>query len=128
MLKKLLKMIIIFAVITGMVYLFYITIMMPRGYKDTSLLVEDYIANLDSENACAEYFNPETKDVCTTFQASLEGETITISDEVTVDGDLLVTLSVNDNQETFLFTFISVEESGIRAFFNSSYYYIDTIQ
>ena len=128
MLKKLLRMIIILILISGAVYTFYLTIMMPRGYKDEMLLVDDFIKDIAVESACDDYFNNETKDLCTSFQTSLEGETVTVSEFITVNDGLRVTLTIGENSDTFTFTFVEVEETGLRAFFNSSYYYIDTVQ
>jgi hypothetical protein len=128
MLKKLLRVIIILGLISGAVYTFYLTIMMPRGYKDETLLVDGFIKDIAVESACDDYFNPETKDLCTSFQSNLEGETVTASEFVTVDDEIRVTLAIGENSDTFTFTFVEVEETGLRAFFNSKYYYIDTVQ
>lgn len=101
---------------------------MPSGYTDKDQLVTDFFTNMDSSDACETYFGDETRSYCDTFVQLFDGETVTVKRTVTSGSTIIATIEVGSNEEEFIVTFVSKDVTNYKRFFNSSYYYIDTIE
>ncbi|MEC9485800.1 MAG: hypothetical protein UMR38_08055 [Candidatus Izemoplasma sp.] len=129
-LKKIIKRVFILLIIGGALYGFYAYASTPAGFISKDTLVESYFTSLDETTVCDRHFNEETQTVCDVIKAELENETITVSEIVDISGSdaVEVTLASDGHSETFIVSFKTVNESGIKGLIHDQYYIIDTIQ
>jgi hypothetical protein len=126
--KKLAKRLGIVVLVLGVLYLVYLLFIMPNGFTDREDLATSFIENLADDNACEDYFNSETISICETFQTSLEGHTVEVTNTSMVQGVMDVTLLVDDAEVHFDFYFESYAPSGLRGVLTDEYYLIDSIR
>lgn len=126
--KKFGKFVLIILIIGAVLYGSFMIFVNPSGYTNTEDLTRDFFTNIHSNSACSTYFNPETEEFCDTFTALFDGETIVIDSLSRTNRSVSVTISVDGNSDSFEVTFVEIPVTGIKRFFNSSYYKIDIIE
>ncbi len=126
--KKFLRLLLIIIVVGIIGYLTFIFIVMPSANNSQTALAESYFINIGEDNLCETHFNDETISYCTTFQNLLKSETIII-DSVVKSGEIVnVTITIGSTSEVFEVTFIATTVTGVKGFFNKTYYKIDMIE
>jgi hypothetical protein len=126
--KKLGKRFLIFVGFIGLLYLLYMFFVMPNGYTDKEVLVEDFIAGIGQSDSCETYFNEDTIGVCESFESQLDGKEVSVTDLNQVSSEVEVTLNVDGTDIPFTFYFQANDPGGIRGIFNDAYYLIDSIR
>lgn len=126
--KKLGKRLLIVLIIAGVLYGAYMLFVMPAGYTDRGQLASDFFTNMNDADACETYFGTETRSYCSSFVDLFSGETVTVKRTVNSGNNIIATIAVGSTEEEFVVSFVSEEVTGIKRFFNSSYYYIDIIE
>ena len=98
---------------------------MPAGYVNKTDVVNGYINNLNSIDVCEEHFNEETQNHCTSMTNLLKDHVVVVTDQQVVGDTIVVSLTVDGIVMTFEVSFVAVEVTGVKRFFNKVYYYID---
>ena len=123
--KKLGKRLLIFIGILGVLYAAYMIFMMPSGFVDKNALVNSYIDNLSASDVCEEHFNEETAGHCAALTGLMKDHTVVVVNTTTSGDNLIVYLTVDGSEINFVVSFIEVPVTGLKSFFNKTYYYID---
>ena len=100
---------------------------MPDEHNDPANLARDYFENIERSDICETHFNPETISVCESLQTDFDGEEIVIDSITKLGESIIVTISIGDNDDIFIVTFIDEDVSGVKGFFNKKTYLIDLI-
>ena len=126
--KKFLRLLLILIVLGIIGYLVFIFIVMPSTNNSQTALAESYFINIGEDDLCETHFNPETITYCTTFQDLLKSETMIIESAVKSGEIVNVTITIGSTHEVFKVTFIEIPVTGVKGFFNNTYYEIDMIE
>jgi hypothetical protein len=101
---------------------------MPTTNNSQTVLAESYFVNIGEDDLCETHFNAETIAYCETFQDLLKNETIII-ESAAKNGEIVnVTITIGSTHEVFRVTFIETPVTGVKGFFNKTYYEIDMIE
>jgi hypothetical protein len=123
-LGKRLFIIVIIGVVLYVVYLFGV---MPSENNSPVTLTTSFLDNITDDGVCESHFNPNTLSLCETFQTTMGSTTFTHS-EVASGEEVVATITVGTNEETFTFSFIEEENTSLNRFFNPTIYFIDIIE
>lgn len=97
----------------------------PAGYVSKTDVVNGYITNLNSADVCEKHFNEETQDHCASMTGLLKDHVVLVTSQAIVGETIIVSLTVDGIAMTFEVSFVAVEVTGVKSFFNKTYYYID---
>ncbi len=123
--KKFGKRLLIFIGFLGVLYAAYMIFMMPGGYVNKVDAVNGYITNLSAEDVCEKHFNEETQAHCASMTGLLKDHVVVVT-STTVSGDnVTLALTVDGVPMEFDVSFVAVEVTGVKSFFNKTYYLID---
>jgi len=125
--NKFFKIAIFLVVIAGLGYGFVLLFVSPDIDNSKTTLTASYFDNITDTNVCSEHFNTETVSFCETFTAGLSTSTFTHSESL-VGENIAVTITIGDNEDIFIVSFIEEANPGISGFFHKTNYKIDTIQ
>ena len=126
--KKFGKILLIIVVIGGVLYGSYMFFLMPKGFVSETEVTQSFLDNIKTTTVCEEHFNPETISLCETFTTGLADSEIIVVSIVKLGDTMHVTLSVGDTSESFVFSFLEIDNSGVNGFLNKTYYKIDLIE
>ena len=125
--SKFLKILISIVAVGVVGYGFFLFFVSPDTNNSKTSLTASYFENIVDINVCEEHFNPETITFCETFTAELSTATFTHSESL-VGENVSVTITIGDNEDIFIFTFIAEENTGLSGFFHKVNYLIDSIE
>ena len=123
--KKLGKRLLIFVGFLGVLYAAYMVFMMPSGYVNKTDVVNGYITNLSSADVCEKHFNEETQEHCESMTGLLKDHVVVVNSAVVNGDNITLSLTVDGTTMVFDVSFVAVEVTGVKSFFNKTYYYID---
>ena len=126
--KKLAKRLGILLGIVGILFVFYLLLVKPNGFKSEEDVIKSFISNYSSSDACDVHWGSETASVCEVFQDGFSDVTLEFVSGRRVVGGMEITVSSGDDELDLMVTFIDYEPSGLRKYLNSDYYLIDNIE
>jgi hypothetical protein len=124
---KLGKIFFIIVVIGVVLYVVYLFGMMPSDNNNPVTLTTSFLDNITDDGVCESHFNPNTVSLCETFQTTL-GTTSFTHSEVGSGDEVVVTITIGSNEDTFTFSFIEEENTSLNRFLNPTTYLIDIIE
>ena len=123
--KKFGKRLLIVIGFLGVLYVAYMVFMMPSGFVNKTDVVNSYISNLSSADVCEQHFNEETQDHCASMTGQLKDHVVVVTSIAASGDNLILTITVDGTVMVFEVSFVVVEVTGLKSFFNKTYYYID---
>ena len=126
--KKLIKIVGIIVIVLGVIYGSYLLFVVPNGFTSEEAAVASFITNMDDNNTCSEHFYSETTDICEFLVLELGSKEVEFTSGVKTSEGMDITLTIDTIEVDFEVTFYEYEPSGLRSFFNSEYYLIETIE
>lgn len=123
--KKFGKRLLIFIGFLGVLYVCYMVFMMPSGFVNKTDVVNSYITNLSTADVCEKHFNEETQAHCESMTGQLKDHVVVVSSIAASGDNLILTITVDGTIMVFEVSFVAVEVTGVKGFFNKTYYYID---
>lgn len=126
--KRFGRRLLILLILGGLLYGGYYFLIRPTGFTSQEELTTAFFENMNSNDACDTYFNPETKTFCATFVTLFDGEEIAVDSVLETANGVTVTISNDGTTATFEVTFIAESVEGVRGVFHNRYYLIDTIK
>ena len=123
--KKFGKRFLILLGFVGVLYAAYMVFMMPSGYVNKADVVNGYITNLNSADVCEKHFNEETQDHCDSMTTLLKDHVVVVNSAVANGEKITLSLTVDGTTMQFEVSFVTVPVTGLKSFFNKTYYYID---
>ncbi len=127
MLNKLKKLLIYIVVLGGVGYGGFLVLVNPGGFTNKEELINSYFTNIESETVCIEHFNSETEDFCLSYTNLMDNNTLEVKTLTKNGNDYIATVSVDSVDIEFDISFVEIKVTGLKSFFNSTYYLIDVI-
>ena len=125
--NKFFKITIIIVAIGIVGYGFFLLFVSPDTNNSKTTLTASYFDKVTDDSVCEDHFNTETVSFCETFTDELSTATFTHS-EALVGVNVAVTITIGDNEDIFIVTFVEEENTGVSGFFHKTNYAIDTIE
>lgn len=125
--RKLGKFLLVIVVLGGIGYGVFTFFLSPTVNNDKLTLTASFLDNITDATVCESHFNPNTISLCESFQTTM-GSTSFTHTEVAAGSNVVSTITISGNDESFTFSFIEEENTGLGAFLNATNYYIDLIE
>lgn len=100
----------------------------PRGFVSKEEVLESFFASLNDSDVCEKHYDVVMVENCEHLVSELKADTIVVTGTNIIGGDMNVSVTINGNAGTFVATFVTEDETGLQARFNSTYYKISYIE